>query len=46
MNDRGIPAACDGDMDCLLTMLIFQYALNRAVFPVAIDVDWMYFEVP
>jgi len=32
LNDRGIPAACDGDMDCLLTMLIFQYALNRAGF--------------
>jgi len=28
LNDRGIPAACDGDMDCLLTMLIFQHALN------------------
>jgi len=32
LNDRGIPAACDGDMDCLLTMLIFQYAVNRAGF--------------
>jgi hypothetical protein len=32
LNDRGIPAACDGDMDCLLTMLIFQYAINRAGF--------------
>jgi len=32
LNDRGIPAACDGDMDCLLTMLIFRYALNRAGF--------------
>ena len=32
LNDRGIPAACDGDMDCLLTMLIFQYALDRAGF--------------
>jgi len=32
LNDRGIPAACDGDMDCLLTMLIFQYALNRPGF--------------
>lgn len=32
LNDRGIPAACDGDMDCLLTMLIFQYALNQAGF--------------
>ncbi len=32
LNDRGIPAACDGDMDCLLTMLIMQYGLNRAGF--------------
>ncbi len=32
LNDRGIPAACDGDMDCLLTMLTLQHALNRAGF--------------
>jgi len=32
LNDRGIPAACDGDIDCLLTMLICQYAFNRAGF--------------
>ena len=32
LNDRGIPAACDGDMDSLLTMLIFQHALNQAGF--------------
>lgn len=32
LNDRGIPAACDGDMDCLLTMLTFQYALNQPGF--------------
>jgi hypothetical protein len=32
LNDRGIPAACDGDMDCLLTMLIFQHALGQAGF--------------
>jgi len=32
LNDRGIPAACDGDMDCLLTMLMMRYALNRAGF--------------
>jgi len=32
LNDRGIPAACDGDMDCLLTMLILQYATGRAGF--------------
>ena len=30
LNDRGIPAACDGDMDSLLTMLIFQHALNES----------------
>ncbi len=32
LNDRGVPAACDGDMDCVLTMLIFQHALNQAGF--------------
>ncbi|UCG49718.1 MAG: hypothetical protein JSU94_08030 [Phycisphaerales bacterium] len=32
LNDRGIPAACDGDMDCLLTMLIFEHGFNRAGF--------------
>jgi len=32
LNDRGIPAACDGDMDCMLTMLIFQNALGQAGF--------------
>jgi len=32
LNDRGIPAACDGDMDCLLTMLMFQHALDRPGF--------------
>lgn len=32
LNGRGIPAACDGDMDCALTMLILQCALNRAGF--------------
>ncbi len=32
LNDRGIPAACDGDMDCLLTMLIFQHAFNQPGF--------------
>jgi L-fucose isomerase-like protein len=32
LNDRGIPAACDGDMDCVLTMLIFQHAFNQAGF--------------
>jgi hypothetical protein len=32
LNGRGVPAACDGDMDCALTMLMFQYAFNRAGF--------------
>jgi hypothetical protein len=32
LNDNGIPAACDGDMDCLLTMLIAQHALGRPGF--------------
>jgi hypothetical protein len=28
LNDGGIPAACDGDADCVLTMLMFQHAWN------------------
>ncbi|MBN1443077.1 MAG: twin-arginine translocation signal domain-containing protein, partial [Planctomycetes bacterium] len=32
LRDAGIPAACEGDMDSLLTMLLFQYALDRATF--------------
>jgi len=32
LRDRGIPAACEGDMDSLLTMLLFQYAFDRAGF--------------
>ena len=32
LNDRGIPAACDGDADCVLTMLMFQHALNQPGF--------------
>jgi len=32
LRDRGIPAACEGDMDSLLTMLLFQYAINRPGF--------------
>ncbi len=32
LRDRGIPAACEGDMDSLLTMLVFQYALDRPGF--------------
>ncbi len=32
LRDAGIPAACEGDMDSLLTMLLFQYAIDRAGF--------------
>lgn len=32
LRDRGIPAACEGDMDSLLTMLLFQYAVDRPGF--------------
>ena len=32
LRDRGVPAACEGDMDSLLTMLLFQYALDRPGF--------------
>ncbi len=32
LRDAGIPAACEGDMDSLLTMLLFQYALDRPGF--------------
>jgi len=32
LRDNGIPAACEGDMDSLLTMLLFQYAFDRAGF--------------
>jgi L-fucose isomerase-like protein len=32
LRDRGIPAACEGDMDSLLTMLLFQYAMDRPGF--------------
>ena len=28
LRDRGVPAACEGDMDSLLTMLLFQYAFD------------------
>jgi len=28
LRDRGIPAACEGDMDSLLTMLLFQYLID------------------
>jgi hypothetical protein len=32
LRDRGVPAACEGDMDSLLTMLMFQYAIDRPGF--------------
>ncbi|OQC06784.1 MAG: hypothetical protein BWX80_01391 [Candidatus Hydrogenedentes bacterium ADurb.Bin101] len=32
LRDRGIPAACEGDMDSLLTMMLFQYAFDLAGF--------------
>ncbi len=32
LRDRGLPAACEGDMDSLLTMMLFQYALDRPGF--------------
>lgn len=32
LRDRGIPAACEGDMDSLLTMLLFEYAFDRPGF--------------
>ena len=32
LRDNGIPAACEGDMDSLLTMILFQYAVERPGF--------------
>ncbi len=32
LRDRGLPAACEGDMDSLLTMLLFQYATDKPGF--------------
>jgi len=32
LRDRGVPAACEGDMDSLLTMLLFQQAIDRPGF--------------
>lgn len=32
LRDAGIPAACEGDMDSLLTMLLFQYAVDKPGF--------------
>jgi hypothetical protein len=32
LRDRGVPAACEGDMDSLLTMLLMQYVIGRPGF--------------
>ncbi|MCK4293823.1 MAG: hypothetical protein KAY65_11545 [Planctomycetes bacterium] len=32
LRDNGIPAACEGDMDSLLTMLLFQYMIDHPGF--------------
>ncbi|KPK37261.1 MAG: hypothetical protein AMJ65_15005 [Phycisphaerae bacterium SG8_4] len=32
LRDKGIPAACEGDMDSLLTMILFQYLIDRPGF--------------
>lgn len=32
LRDRGLPAACEGDMDSLLTMMLFQYAIDQPGF--------------
>jgi hypothetical protein len=32
LRDSGIPAACEGDMDSLLTMMLFQYMIDRPGF--------------
>jgi len=32
LRDRGVPAACEGDMDSLLTMMLLQYAIDRPGF--------------
>lgn len=32
LRDRGIPAACEGDMDSMLTMMLFQHAFGLAGF--------------
>ena len=32
LRDRGVPAACEGDMDSLLTMILLQYAIDRPGF--------------
>ncbi len=46
LRDRGIPASCEGDMDSLLTMLLFQYAFDlpgfqgNTVFDTAKNAVW------
>ncbi len=32
LRDSGMPAACEGDMDSLLTMMLFQYAFDKPGF--------------
>jgi hypothetical protein len=32
LRDGGVPAACEGDMDSLLTMMLFQYAFDKPGF--------------
>ncbi len=32
LRDNGIPAACEGDMDSVLTMILFQYLVDRPGF--------------
>ena len=32
LRDGGLPAACEGDMDSLLTMMLFQYAIDQPGF--------------
>jgi hypothetical protein len=32
LRDNGIPAACEGDMDSLLTMLMYQYLIDKPGF--------------
>jgi hypothetical protein len=46
LRDRGIPAACEGDMDSLLTMMLFQHLLGipgfqgNATFDIAKNALW------
>jgi hypothetical protein len=32
LRDRGVPAACEGDMDSLLTMILLEHAINQPGF--------------